>query len=268
MRRLLAVLALTAVLSTPSRAAAPPPTDPYLWLENVTGAKALEWVRARNAESTRELAESEAFKKMDARFLEILNSDARIPYVKKIGDSYYNFWRDKDHERGLWRRTTLAEYRKDHPAWETVLDLDALAKTENENWVWHGADALPPDYTRCLVSLSRGGADADVAREFDLTTKAFVKGGFIAVLRWCGYRSLAIGYALCEESSGRAGEKSWKNFGIFWEFSWDARTGKRTGRSSSCLWCTPARPQEWAAMARQTSSEVNAQSLRRVVLFR
>ena len=198
MRRLLAVLALTTVLSTPSRAAAPPPTDPYLWLENVTGAKALEWVRARNAESTRELAESEAFKKMDARFLEILNSDARIPYVKKIGDSYYDFWRDKDQERGLWRRTTLAEYRKDHPAWETVLDLDALAKTENENWVWHGADALPPDYTRCLVSLSRGGADADVAREFDLTTKAFVKHGFTlpeakSTIAWASMDTVFVG---------------------------------------------------------------------------
>src|SRR3546814_20035774 len=82
------------------------------------------------------------------------------------------------HERGIWRRTTLEEYRKDEPKWETLLDLDALNKAEGENWVWHGADCLRPDYTRCLVALSRGGADADVTREFDLTTKQWVEGGF------------------------------------------------------------------------------------------
>src|SRR3546814_8705355 len=82
------------------------------------------------------------------------------------------------HERGIWRRTTLEEYRKDEPKWETLLDLDALNKAEGENWVWHGADCLRPDYTRCLVALSRGGADADVTREFDLTTKKWVEGGF------------------------------------------------------------------------------------------
>ncbi len=98
--------------------------------------------------------------------------------ASKIGDHFYNFWRDKDHPKGLWRRTTLDEYRKDQPAWETVIDLDALAKTEQENWVWHGAQCLKPDYQRCLISLSRGGADADVVREFDLPGKQFVKGGF------------------------------------------------------------------------------------------
>ncbi len=172
----LPILALT--LSLPAIAQTPAPGDPYLWLEEVTGKQALDWVARLNAESTGELASSRDFEAMDARFLDILNSDARIPFVTKIGDRYYNFWRDKNHERGLWRRTKLAEYRKDEPAWEAVVDLDSLARVENENWVWHGANALPPDYTRCLVSLSRGGADADVVREFDLTTRSFVEDGF------------------------------------------------------------------------------------------
>ena len=176
----LAIMCMAMSLSGPALAATrgKPTEDPRLWLEDVTGKKALDWVAGQNARSQKELAESEAFKAMNARFLGILDSDARIPYITKIGDHYYNFWRDKDHERGLWRRTTLAEYRGDHPAWETVIDLDALGKTESVNWVWQGAQALPPDYTRCLVLLSKGGADAKVTREFDLTTKSFVSDGF------------------------------------------------------------------------------------------
>jgi prolyl oligopeptidase len=152
--------------------------DENLWLDDIDGAKPLEWVKARNAETVAKYAEGEDFKTLDARILEVLDSDAKIPMVSKIGDHFYNFWRDKQHPKGLWRRTTLAEYRKDKPAWETVIDLDALAASEKENWVWHSAQCLKPDYRRCLVSLSRGGADADVVREFDLSTKTFVEGGF------------------------------------------------------------------------------------------
>lgn len=158
--------------------AVPPVSDPYLWLEDVTGEKALDWVRARNAEAEAELASSAGFEQLEAQILAILDSDAKIPVVEKIGDYYYNFWKDAQHERGLWRRTTLAEYRKAQPEWETVIDLDALNRAEGENWVWHGADCLKPQYERCLVALSRGGADADVTREFDLPTKAWVEGGF------------------------------------------------------------------------------------------
>jgi prolyl oligopeptidase len=152
--------------------------DPYLWLEDIDGARAMEWVKQQDATTVAGYAQSPAFRQLDARLLEVLDSDARIPFVEKLGDHYYNFWRDKAHPKGLWRRTTLAEYRKAQPAWETVLDLDALAAAEHENWVWHGAQCLKPAYRRCLVSLSRGGADADVVREFDLADKAFVKGGF------------------------------------------------------------------------------------------
>ncbi|WP_430392411.1 prolyl oligopeptidase family serine peptidase [Dyella sp. 20L07] len=162
--------------STPPTA--PASNDPNLWLENIDGAKQLDWVKQQNATTVKKYADSAEFKQLDARLLEVLDSNERIPMVSKIGTYFYNFWRDKEHPKGLWRRTTLDEYRKSQPNWETVIDLDALSKTENENWVWHGADCLKPDYQRCLVALSRGGADASVVREFDLPSKQFVKDGF------------------------------------------------------------------------------------------
>ena len=158
--------------------AADEPQDTYAWLEDVTGDKPLAWVKEQNARSEGRLAQSPQFKQMEAGIREVLDSDAKIPGVEKIGDYYYNFWKDKQHERGVWRRTTLVEYRKAEPLWETVLDLDALNKAEGENWVWHGANCLRPEYTRCLIALSRGGADADVTREFDLSKKDWIKDGF------------------------------------------------------------------------------------------
>jgi len=152
--------------------------DPYLWLEEVTGEKALDWVRARNAESHKELATSPAFQQLEGDLLKIFDSKERIPYVSKRGPYYYNFWKDGQNPRGLWRRTTLEEYRKAEPKWEVLLDLDALGKAEKENWVWHGAQILRPGYRLALITLSRGGADAQVSREFDLETRQFVKGGF------------------------------------------------------------------------------------------
>jgi prolyl oligopeptidase len=159
-------------------AAAAADADPYLWLEEVTGAKPLEWVRERNAEAVAALGADDGFRDLQRRLLSILDSTEKIPHVSRIGGRLFNFWRDAAHPRGLWRRTTLEEYRKDEPAWETVLDLDALAAAEGENWVWHGATVLEPEGRLCLVALSRGGADADVVREFDLEAKAFVPGGF------------------------------------------------------------------------------------------
>jgi prolyl oligopeptidase len=152
--------------------------DPYLWLENVSGEKALDWVRERNAVSTRKLESLPGFAALQDRLLTILNSRERIPSVAKHGEFFYNFWRDDKNVRGLWRRTTLEEYKKANPAWETVLDLDQLASQEKENWVWHGYNVLEPSNDRCLIELSRGGADAAVVREFDLTTRQFVPGGF------------------------------------------------------------------------------------------
>lgn len=153
------------------------PEDRYLWLEDVTGDETLAWARARNAETAKAL-ETDAFRALERRLLDILDSDARIPYVEKLGPWYYNFWRDARNPRGLWRRTTLAEYRNERPAWETVIDVDVLGALEKQNWFWQGADCLKPDYRCCLVSLSRGGKDAAVVREFDLEAKAFVENGF------------------------------------------------------------------------------------------
>ncbi|CAN5448191.1 prolyl oligopeptidase family serine peptidase [soil metagenome] len=152
--------------------------DPLLWLEDVQGDKALAWVRARNAESQTMLEARPDYPATRDRMLALLNSKDRIPQITRRGNDFYNLWQDEDHKRGLWRRTTLAEYRKPQPAWETVLDLDALATAEKENWVWAGANCLPTDTRRCLISLSRGGADAHVVREFDTVTKRFVEGGF------------------------------------------------------------------------------------------
>ena len=115
---------------------------------------------------------------MRQRLQDILDSADKIPQVSRRGDWFYNLWRDAQNPRGLWRRTTLDDYRKAQPAWETVIDLDALGKAEGENWVWSGATALGPGYRRCLVQLSRGGADATVVREFDLVDKRFVPDGF------------------------------------------------------------------------------------------
>ncbi|QNP42165.1 prolyl oligopeptidase family serine peptidase [Lysobacter solisilvae (ex Woo and Kim 2022)] len=154
------------------------PADPFAWLEAVDASQSLDWVRAQNAKSEAALAATPQFKQLEGDIRAILDSTAKIPGVEKIGAYYYNFWKDAQHQRGLWRRTTLAEYRKASPAWETVLDLDALNAAENEKWVWHGAQCLKPAYERCLVALSRGGSDADVTREFDLASKTWVQDGF------------------------------------------------------------------------------------------
>jgi len=164
-------------------------TDPHVWLEEVLDPDALAWVRRRN-EATHEALGGAELSGTEAAVREVLDSDDRIPDVARIGEHLYNFWRDADHERGLWRRTTLESYRTDHPRWETVLDLDALAAREDESWVWHGASVLRPTpeqldagepWRRALVDLSPGGSDADVTREFDLVDKRFVpasEGGF------------------------------------------------------------------------------------------
>ncbi len=152
--------------------------DPYLWLEEVQGERALAWVRDRNAATRALLQARPDFSALRDGFRKILDSRDKIPQVSRRGHWLYNLWRDADHPRGLWRRTTLGEYRRPAPDWETVIDLDALGRAEGENWVWGGARCLGPDYERCLVSLSRGGADATVVREFDTRSKAFVDGGF------------------------------------------------------------------------------------------
>ncbi|HET8930807.1 MAG TPA: prolyl oligopeptidase family serine peptidase [Acidimicrobiales bacterium] len=151
-------------------------TDPYLWLEDVTGEKQLDWVRARNDRTVDAYTRTDDFTTLESRIREILDTDARIPYARRRGRYLYNYWRDAEHVRGLWRRTTLDQYVLDDPEWDVLVDLDALAAEEGENWVWSGAQVLRPDQNRALISLSRGGADATVIREFDLVTRRFVSG--------------------------------------------------------------------------------------------
>ncbi len=152
--------------------------DPYLWMEEVENEKALSWAKERSDADTAVIEQVPEFDEIQKTLIKIFNSRDRIPNPGVRGAWIYNFWRDEDHVRGIWRRTFLSEFVKDEPAWETVLDLDALAEDESENWVWKGADCLEPDYRHCMISLSRGGADATVEREFDAVAKAFVDGGF------------------------------------------------------------------------------------------
>jgi prolyl oligopeptidase len=154
-----------------------PQEDPYLWLEEVIGEEALTWVHAQNRRSLHELGTPEQIA-LKHRLLAIYDSKDRIPHVSKRGKLLYNFWRDEKHVRGLWRRTTLESYREKAPSWETVLDVDALARKEHENWVYQGASCLRPKYERCLLQLSRGGGDAVVVRELDTRKKEFVADGF------------------------------------------------------------------------------------------
>jgi prolyl oligopeptidase len=152
--------------------------DPYQWLEEVSGEKPMAWVKEQNAIALKELQTRPEYPAVNERLRTILNSRERIPFVAKHGDYLYNFWRDAQHTRGIWRRTTMQQYQRTEPEWETVIDLDQLASDEKENWVWHGAHCMYPKGDRCLVSLSRGGGDAHVVREFDTTTRSFVKDGF------------------------------------------------------------------------------------------
>ena len=174
----IAVLALLGMVFPMMSPAQDSPADPYLWLEDVSGAKALDWVRAQDAAARGRLESSPDFSPIRARLLSIYDSKDKIPYVEKEGAYYYNFWQDAQHVRGLWRRTTPAEYLRKDPAWETVIDLDALSAAEKESWVWKGAQFCYPERDRGLVSLSRGGGDAVVVREFDLVSKSFVRDGF------------------------------------------------------------------------------------------
>ena len=178
-RTLLTATLLSALLSTnPMTLNADQFDDPYLWLEDIEGEKALAWARERNEETLAALQGKPEYERLFEKNLAVYDSQERIAYPAIRGEHLFNFWRDANNERGLWRRTTVEEYRKDDPAWEVLLDLDKLAEEEDENWVWGGSSCLPPAYDRCLLSLSRGGADASVTREFDVPSKSFVDDGF------------------------------------------------------------------------------------------
>ncbi|MBW0015641.1 MAG: S9 family peptidase [Mycobacterium sp.] len=151
--------------------------DPYLWLEDIAGDDALNWVRAHNEPTLMQFRDAE-FERMRVEALEVLDTDARIPYVVRRGDYLYNFWRDATNPRGLWRRATLESYRTDSPEWDVLIDVDELGRADDTKWVWAGAGVIEPDHTRALIGLSRGGSDASIVREFDMLTREFVADGF------------------------------------------------------------------------------------------
>lgn len=152
--------------------------DPYLWLEEIEGERALEWVKAHNALTKTRYEDTPLFQEIYKTTLDTLDSEEKLVYPSMLGDYVYNFWRDGKNERGLLRRTAREAFVSGQPQWETVLSIDALAKAEGENWVYKGHQSLPPRYDRTLLWLSRGGSDATVLREFDLQSLSFVEGGF------------------------------------------------------------------------------------------
>jgi len=176
-------LMLTAAIAAPQAAwaqtAATDAADPYIWLEDANGARAMDWVNAHNAKAVAVLEGDARYPTLYKEALAIAEAKDRIPVGNFLHGEIYNFWQDSDHLRGIWRRTTLASYRTDSPQWTTVLDITALGKAEGKSWVFRGAICAKPAEKRCLVELSDGGEDAATIREFDLDTGAFVGGGFL-----------------------------------------------------------------------------------------
>jgi prolyl oligopeptidase len=183
MRRV-AALIFAALAAASTGAAAQPVTplgttmeDPYIWLEDVHGEKPLAWVKDQNAKSLGHLKADPAYQKNYDFILKVLDAKDRIPMGGLDHGFVYNFWQDGEHPKGIWRRTTVADYQTPAPKWDVLIDVDALAASEKENWVWKGT-SCDPGHKRCLVHLSRGGGDAVVVREFDVAAKSFVKDGF------------------------------------------------------------------------------------------
>ena len=165
--------------ATATPAASADAADPFLWLEDVNGTRALDWVKAENAKTLSVLQNDPRFANFNATARTIGEAKDRLPYPRFFNGRIYNFWQDAHHVRGIWRTVSLASYASSTPAWTTVLDLDVLAKTERKNWVWGGADCDSPSRRRCLIRLSDGGEDAVTVREFDLARERFVPGGFL-----------------------------------------------------------------------------------------
>src|SRR3569833_2569936 len=159
------------------RADADGPVDPYMWLEDVHGQKPLAWVAEQNKQSLGLLKADPRYQKNYDSILEVMDAADRIPMGSLSHGFVYNFWQDAANPKGLWRRTTIADYQNHNPKWELLLNVDALAKAEKENWVFKGAECSPGE-VRCLIRLSRGGGDAVVTREYDLKAKKLASDGF------------------------------------------------------------------------------------------
>jgi prolyl oligopeptidase len=180
MRLLTLSVAAAALAGTAIAARAQPPADdPYVWLEDVSSPRAMDWVNAHNAKAQAVLEADPRYQQYYNEALALAQAKDRIPFGRFLHGQVYNFWQDADHVRGIFRRTSLAGYQAENPAWETVIDLDALAAAEKANWVYKGASCARPAERRCLINLSDGGEDAVTVREFDLPTGKFVENGFV-----------------------------------------------------------------------------------------
>ena len=168
----------TVVASAPPPGPPPVNDDDFAYLEDVNGDKAISFAKAHNAIAEKALTADPQQKKIEERMTAIMSSKDKIPGPHEQGGKIRNFWTDKEHQRGLWRETTLAEYKKPEPKWTLLVDVDALNKAEGASYVWKGTECLRPKYTRCLVGLSKGGGDAVIMREFDTEKKEWIKGGF------------------------------------------------------------------------------------------
>jgi len=154
-----------------------PDDDPYLWLEEIDGERAVAWVETQNAATLARFGDGRFVADRDT-LTAIYDRPDNIPVIARRGPRVFNFWKDAAHPRGLWRATTLGSYRSERPEWDILLDLDALAAREGEDWTWSGAATIRGAHDRAILMLSRGGADAVVLREFDLISRGFVFGGF------------------------------------------------------------------------------------------
>ena len=177
MRIRFATMAAALALSSPALAQ-DASDDPYIWLEDVSGPRSMEWVESHNATTVKRLEADPRYATLYNEALEIAGAKDRIPSPSFVHGEVFNFWQDADHLRGIWRKTSLADYRSANPTWTTVLDIDAINAAEGKSFVFKGASCLPPDESRCLIQLSVGGEDAVEVREFDLDTNQFVAAGF------------------------------------------------------------------------------------------
>ena len=179
MRTLLLAGLATAALATAALAqSAASGDDPFQWLETIEAPRSLAWVKDQNARTAAVLETDPRYETFRRQAFDIFSAPDRIPEPQFLSGGIANFWQEKTHPRGLWRRTSTAGYRQASPPWETLIDLDALAKAEGRDWIWKGAECLTPAERYCLVRLSDGGKDAVELREFDTQGKSFVPDGF------------------------------------------------------------------------------------------
>ena len=220
---MIARLALATALvfaSSPALAQETDAEDPYIWLEEIQGETALERVREWNADTEAVLTATPEYPVARAWAKQILDDDRQIAMPDAIqGDMVTNLWRDADNPRGLWRIASLGSYMAGAPEWRTLIDVDQLGRDEGESWVWHGANCLAPEYERCLISLSPGGTDADVVREFDVTTGTFINGGFAlpeakSNVAWFDEDTLFVG---TDEGEGSLTDSGYPRLVKLWE---------------------------------------------------